>query len=121
MNGSDNVIQADRQAVNSYAVLYPNTYAWFVLLASLDIMLTWIVLHFGGEELNVVAQWVLARWHLIGMVVFKMSVVLLVICSCEVVGRRNAVVGRRLSGWAVAISSVPVMLGYVELLAAVYT
>ena len=121
MNGSDNTMQVDRPVANPLGVLYPSTYAWFVLLASLDIMLTWIVLHFGGEELNIVAQWILSRWHLIGMVVFKMSVVLLVICSCEVVGQHNTNIGRRLSGSAVVISSVPVMLAYVELLSIVYT
>ena len=109
-----------QQRHSANAALYPDTYAWFVLLATLDIALTWIVLFFGGEELNALARWILARYELIGMVVFKFSIVVLVICSCEYIGRRQWMTGRRLAEWAVAISAVPVVLAYAELLVVVH-
>lgn len=110
-----------RRAAEGWSALYPDTYAWFVLLATLDIALTWIVLFFGGEELNAVARWILARYELVGMVVFKFSMVTLVICSCEYIGRKRRTTGRRLAEWAVAISAVPVVLAYAELLVVVHT
>lgn len=110
-----------RRMTGGWPALYPDTYAWFVLLATLDIVLTWIVLFFGGEELNAVARWILARYELVGMVVFKFSIVTLVICSCEYIGRKQRSTGRRLAEWAVAISAVPVVLAYAELLVVVHT
>ncbi len=100
--------------------LYPDTYAWFVLLATLDVVLTWIVLLFGGEELNALARWILTRYELIGMAVFKFSIVVTVIAACEYIGRKQWITGRRLSEWSVAISAVPVVLAYAELLVVVH-
>jgi hypothetical protein len=97
------------------AVRYPNCYAWFVLLASLDLMLTWAVLHLGGLEMNHVADAVIRRWDLPGLVAFKFAIVALVIGICEVVGHRHDATGRRLAEWAVALTSVPVILAVFQL------
>ena len=99
---------------------YPDWYAWYVLLAALDVMLTWMVLHFGGREVNVLADWVIRRWQLPGMVVYKFATVVLVVVICEVVGRRRERLGRRLAEWAVAITAVPVVLALAQLFLAVH-
>ncbi|MCP4594048.1 MAG: hypothetical protein GY842_25220, partial [bacterium] len=36
-------------------VLYPDIYVWFVFLAAVDLMLTWVILATGGKELNWIA------------------------------------------------------------------
>jgi hypothetical protein len=113
---------ADRQPDSQAApnrlsgVLYPDVYVWYVLLASLDIMLTWVVLHLGGREVNTVADWVIDRWGAPGIVSYKFGLVMLVVGICEFVGRRNGRTGRKLAEWAVAVSSIPVILAFVQLL-----
>ena len=101
-------------------VLYPDRYTWFVLVSSLDLMLTWAVLAAGGSEGNILADWIIRRWGLTGAVVFKFAVVMLVVCACEYVGRRSDRMGRKLAEWAVAISAVPVVLALLQLLMRVY-
>jgi hypothetical protein len=107
--------QAVRSPGLRRAVLYPDLYPWYVLLASLDIMLTWVVLHLGGRELNHVADWVLNRWDLPGMVIFKFSLVTLVVVICEVVGHVRGPLGRKLAEWAVAVTAIPVVVAAVQL------
>jgi len=99
-------------------VLYPNAYVWFVLLAALDLMFTWIILHNDGHELNILADWVIQRFDLYGVVAYKFLLVLGVVAICEVIGRRNHRVGLRLAHWAVILTTVPVVVGLVNLLAA---
>lgn len=102
------------------ATLYPNAYTWFVLLGALDIMLTWIILHMDGREVNVLADWVIRRWALTGMVVFKFVLVMVVVIICEFVGRHSDRAGRRLAKLAVIITAVPVVLSFVQMLIEVY-
>ena len=98
------------------AVLYPNHYAWFVLLASLDVMVTTIMLSRGdGFEANPIANWALRQWGLYGLVVLKFSIVCLVACLCEAIGRRQHRSGRRLAEWAVALNCIPVAVGVIQL------
>ena len=119
-NGRDEGGQAAPSSVWGRAVLYPNVYVWYVLLASLDVMLTTVILAAGGYEMNSLADRVLGRWGLPGLVVFKFSLVLLVVAICEVVGRRNDRTGRKLAEWAVAITAIPVVVSLVQLLALVH-
>jgi len=91
-------------------VLYENHYTWFVLVSALDVMLTWVVLHAGGREANALAAEVLERWGLEGMIIFKFALVVLIIALCEVIGRRNLAAGRKLAGWAVALTCVPLII-----------
>ena len=88
---------------------YPNEYVWFVFFSSLDIMLTWAILHRGGSEVNPVAALVIDMWGLPGAIAFKFSLTLMVVLVCEVVGRERDRVGRRLSRLAIAISCLPVI------------
>lgn len=99
----------------SRAVLYPNIYVWYVLVASLDIMLTWVILHFGGREMNVMADWIIRRAGLAGVAAFKFATVLLVVTICEIVGRVRPVTGRRVATWAIAITALPVVIALTQL------
>ena len=97
------------------AALYPNVYVWYVFFASLDIMLTWVVLHAGGDELNFLADRIIERWGLPGLVTFKFTLVMLVVGICEIVGRRHPARGRKLAEWAVAITVIPVAIALLQL------
>ncbi len=89
--------------------LYQQLYVWFVFVSALDLMLTSVILHLGGTEVNAIAARILQRWDMVGLVVFKFAVVAFIVCICEFIGRRKEHVGRRLAIAAVAISSVPVV------------
>ncbi|MFH1748070.1 MAG: DUF5658 family protein [Planctomycetota bacterium] len=96
-------------------VLFPDVYAWFILLASLDIMLTWVILWAGGSELNVLADWIIQRFNLPGVVAYKFILVLLVVFICEIVGRHNYHRAIRLARWAVVLTAFPVVVAVIHL------
>ena len=91
-------------------VRYPNLYAWLVLVSSLDVMLTWTILHVGGLEANPLARAIVERFGLPGMVLFKMAIVVLAIVIGEEIGRRDVALGRRYVCYAIALSATPVVL-----------
>ncbi len=98
-------------------MLYPNMYAWYILISSLDVMCTWVLLwHFGGQEVNSVARYVLEEWDLIGIVVYKFTLVVVVILICEVVGRQRYDLGRRVSRLGVIVTCFPVIAALVQML-----
>jgi len=114
------------------ALLYPNIYVWYVFLASLDVMLTFLILSdlFSeidvyaeprGSELNPLADWITQVAGLPGVIAFKFALVILVVCICEVVGRRRHETGRRLAKWAVAISAIPVVVALLQMAVDVYS
>lgn len=103
-------------AVSPLHVRYPGIYTWYVFVSALDVMFTWVLLHFGGEEVNQVADFVLQRWDLVGLVIFKFMLVMFVICVCEYVGRTRPKMGRYLGEWAVGITWIPVLLAILQLL-----
>lgn len=89
---------------------FQNEYVWFVFLAACDIMLTWVILERrGGEEVNPVADMILAAWGIGGAVVFKFCLVLFVVVACEWISRERAVAARRLVWVAIFISALPVV------------
>ncbi len=98
-------------------VLYPRTYGLYVTLASLDVLLTWLILSMGGTELNQIAAWVFDQHGVAGATFFKFTTVLVVLLTCEFLGHRppEARIARRLAHLAVAISVIPVMVGVIEL------
>jgi len=100
------------------AVLFPDVYAWFVLFSVLDLVLTWVILHLEGAELNAVADWVIRRYDLVGVTIYKFALVLLVVLVCEIVGRRRPQTGLRLARWAVVLSTFPVVVAVVHLIGA---
>jgi hypothetical protein len=91
-------------------VIFPNGYGWFVLVSALDIMLTWVVLHVGGREANALAERVVYRFGLPGLLVYKFALVILVIGICEYVGRRNREKARKLLSVGIMITCMPVVL-----------
>ena len=91
---------------------YPNLYVWLVFVSTLDVLLTYVVLRFGGAEANPVALAILQRFGLPGMVAFKMAIVCLAVAIAEVIGRRDAALGRRFVCYAIAISATPVGLAF---------
>ncbi len=103
-------------AVRRGLALYPGIYPWIVLAASLDVMMTWIILHQGGREVNAVADAIIGRYGLPGVVIFKFGIVVFVIGLCEIVGRRRRAVGRGLAIAAVALNTFPVVVGVTHLI-----
>lgn len=87
---------------------YQSAYAWLLLLSAADVIFTWHILRRGGAELNPVAKLVIDQWELPGAIAFKFALVLFVIVSCEVVGRRRDRWGRGLIATAIGIAAVPV-------------
>ena len=87
---------------------YQTGYLWLVLLSAVDVMFTWHILRRGGLELNPIARLVIDRWDLPGAIAFKFALVLFVIVSCEIVGRKRDGLGRMLAGAAIGIAAIPV-------------
>jgi len=92
-------------------VLYPQPYLWYVFLSAMDVVFTTLILAAGGRELNAVAEWVLHRYGVRGMIVLKFIMLTVVVLVCEFVGRHNHATGLKLSRWAVAASAFPVLVG----------
>ena len=90
-------------------VQYPNLYLWLVFLSSLDVILTRVILFFGGMEVNPIAGQVIESFGVPGMSLFKFSIVAFVIVICEFVGHSRRVTGRNLALAAVLITCVPVL------------
>ncbi len=80
---------------------------WLIFVSSLDIMLTWVILRNGGEEVNPVARLVIDAWGLNGAIAFKFALMLFVIVSCEVIARVRPVTARLLIWFGVLVSAFP--------------
>ena len=91
------------------AMRYPNEYVWLVLFSAMDVMLTWTILVREGSEVNPIAAMVIDHWGLPGAMAFKFSLMLVVVISCEVIGRRRDQLARNLAQVAIIISALPVM------------
>ena len=86
---------------------FQELYIWLIFVSSLDIMLTWVILRNGGEEVNPVAELVIDAWGLNGAILFKFALVLFVIVACEAVARVRPVTARLLIWFGVLISAFP--------------
>jgi len=91
------------------AVLYPNLYLWLIFVSALDVVLTRVILFFGGTEVNPIADWILADYGRMGMSVFKFIIVAFVVICCEIIGRQKWKVGRNLARASIVISMTPVV------------
>ena len=87
---------------------YQRAYLWLLLLSAVDVMFTWHILRRGGTEMNPIAKLVIDHWELPGAIAFKFALVLFVIVSCEIVGRKRDGLGRMLAGAAIGIAAIPV-------------
>jgi hypothetical protein len=95
------------------SVLYPTIYSWFLFAASLDVLLTWLILGLGGGEANYLADRVFVAAGFPGIVALKFTSVIIVVLICEYVGQRRYDIGRRLAGLAAAVNCVPILLAAV--------
>lgn len=100
------------------SVLYPNCYIWYIFMAAMDIMMTFIILGpaFDGVEVNWLADVIMRAGGFYAAIAFKLGIVALVIGICEVVGRHNDHTGRKLAEWSVAITAIPVIVSFLQLL-----
>ncbi|MEM7622795.1 MAG: hypothetical protein AAF235_06280 [Planctomycetota bacterium] len=97
-------------------LLYPDRYAWYVLVGALDIMLTATVIrYFSARELNTVADFMLDRFGLSGLIALKFATIIVVVLICDYIGRRKFKQGLRLSEWAIALSAVPVVISMIQI------
>jgi hypothetical protein len=87
---------------------YQNAYVWLLLLSSVDVIFTWHILRRGGLELNPIAKLIIDKWELPGAIAFKFALVMFVIVSSEIVGRKRDKWGRGLIYSAVGIALFPV-------------
>ncbi len=92
-------------------MLYPQQYTWFLFLSCLDLLFTWTILHSGGQELNWLAAKVIQHADLYGLVAYKFGWVVAIVLMIETIGKHRPPLGRRVAEWAVAITSVPVVIG----------
>jgi hypothetical protein len=89
-------------------VCHPNLYMWLVFVSALDVIMTRVILFFGGTEINPIADFIINNWGRLGMSIFKFIIVAFVIIVCEFISRRNMIASRRLAITSIAISMVPV-------------
>lgn len=84
----------------------------------LDILLTWLILHLGGQEVNAIAQAAIVFAGHWGLIALKMVSIALVIVICEYIGRRDAqrqTLARRLATFAIAVSAFPPTFAVMQL------
>lgn len=89
-------------------IRYGTIYPWYLVGASLDLIVTWFILFRGGVELNDIADWVIKTGGLPGLLLYKFATVAIVVAICELVGAKRPTTGRRLAWLAVAVSFFPV-------------
>lgn len=99
----------------SRAVLYPDAYGWTIFAASMDVMMTWVVLSVGGTEVNAIADRAQRHAGLPGLLVLKFSVIALVLLICEFVGSRRPPIGRSIAHLAVGLNALPVVAAFAQL------
>ena len=86
---------------------FQELYVWLIFVGSLDIMLTWVILRNGGEEVNPVANLIIEAWGLNGAIAFKYALTLFVIVCCEAIARVRPITARLLIWFGVLVSSFP--------------
>ncbi len=97
-------------------VLYPRIYPWYVVVATLDVLLTWLILStFNGVELNPIAAEVIHSGGMPAATFYKFATVMFVLWACEYIGRRKLLAGRRLAFYAVALNCIPVTASMAQL------
>ncbi len=99
-----------------HRLVHSRIYPLYLILATFDIVFTWIIIaSLGGSELNVLADWVIRSHGLPGMIVLKFASLLLVVLICEWIHSRRPAVSRGLITAAIGLSLVPVVVGGVIL------
>jgi hypothetical protein len=96
-------------------VLYPEPYVWLVFLAAMDVMMTTVIMFCGGREVNALADWVIARFDVTGLILYKFAILIFFVGICEILGRKNPIAGKRLAKAAIAINLLPVAVAFLLL------
>lgn len=97
-------------------VLFPDRYAWYVLVCFLDLIITNTMLsRFGGVEVNGIAHRIIEAAGFPGLIAYKAASIVLVVSICEIIGRRRISTARRLSEWGIALSAIPVVIGLLQI------
>jgi hypothetical protein len=108
-------MRAPGTGIHRRHVLYPNQYVWYVLVSSLDLIMTNTVMHhLGAREVNTIADTAIRWFGFWGLIGLKFATVMVVVGVCEYVGVRRPRLGRKIAEWAVAISAVPVVVAIVQ-------
>ena len=90
-------------------VHFPNLYLWLVFLSALDVVMTRIILYFGGIEVNPVAKWVIEIGGQMGMSLFKFFIVAFVILVCEYAATLDVKTAKKLAIAGCCITALPVL------------
>ncbi len=61
----------------------------FIFVNVLDIYLTYLLLNFGGDETNPIANFFFRRWNIRGLIAFKMAIVALVCVAAQLIALKN--------------------------------
>jgi hypothetical protein len=103
-------------------VLYRTLYIWFLVLSACDVVLTYAILGNGGYEVNPLAHGVLAHfesfgeiWRGVALVSYKFLLVTLVVCLCEIIGRKDRSTGRLVAALGVLLTLFPVTWSFIML------
>ncbi len=104
---ASNANASPRKARVLHGLRFPSLYAAIIAAGSLDVWLTGILLAFGGQEANPLADAVLQAFGFTGMVIFKYLVVGLVILACEFVADHDERKARNLTIALIAIHAAP--------------
>lgn len=95
--------------------MFPSAYSWLVLAASLDVIMTYLMLNVGAIEVNAVANHALRVAGLWGLIALKFSVIAGVLWVCEFIGRRRLSTARSLVTAGVALNFLPVVFSLLQL------
>ena len=99
---------ARRAALLTRQIRFGQIYPWYLLVAAMDILITWAVLATGGREFNAVAAWAWEAAGVTGLTMLKFATVVVVVLICERIAELSEPAGRRLAQWAVALSATPI-------------
>ncbi|HBS28524.1 MAG TPA: hypothetical protein DEB06_03515, partial [Phycisphaerales bacterium] len=100
-------------------VLYPRLHPWYIVVATADVLLTWVILSaFSGIELNPIAARVIDSHGMPGATFLKFATVMFVMWVSEFVGHHRDRAGRRLLWVALILNCVPVTVSVAQIAAA---
>ena len=88
--------------------------SWFILVNALDVFMTFILLYLEDfRESNLIANLVLEKWGITGMVYFKFGLVALITVIAQVAARKRLALGRWLLNFGTLVTgSVVVYSSY---------
>ncbi len=90
-------------------LLYPRLYLTFVVLSSIDLIMTCEILSYAPTttEMNPIAAAMILKYGLLGLFAYKLPMTVLNVMLIESVGRLRHRTGYRLAIAAVAITTLP--------------